>query len=1014
MKNFILRHSFLSASIIIGLGISTQTHAGVTGIFDGFNNMFSGMALEANGIASGHELWVVNDERSAVDENYGLFISDNGGINLGDNGNREDKIHYNNIFAFASNNSDTASVILGSGSSTASPYFNADSVGVYSNQNGIQVNNGNLTLKNSHISALETAIVIDNSAGGQSKVDLSDITIKYTPEDFDYILTEYTYDTTPVGGTEGRIGLDIIGNSSADKTKQTTVTGKNITIDSRYLALVIGKGAQGNFNNLNITTTKTSQPTIEASGENTTLTISNSTINSSSTGVEAIGTGDSAKQSAKVVLNHSVINRNSSRFGLLARKGGIIEANDVDINLKGGPNGSTGFSFAAVAVRNEGSLAELNNVRINDTSDNSPSGMVGIYADSGAKVNADNVRFTSNSARGEGIRLYEAGTVVNLKNSLFDVTGNNASAVGMLSGTLNIDNSLIKAKDYIISIGNVENAPANNINIKNSILETDNMLLRGGPNVEVNFTADNSQLSGRIQSQGGFPGSGHSSVTLSNNTTWSFGALSTINELNLDNSLVRMLKPVNDTFNRLEVDTLASNNGVIELWTVFAGDDSKSDQILVNESATGQTGLRFRKAGGEGALTKNGILIVDAADNSSFGGPKATTTTDAFHIDGGSDGYRQGYGTIVSGAYEYKLTRGADISKNESNWYLTSLKKKDEVTPPVIPPITPPQVIRPPEISMYFANAQVTRDMQRHKWQDRAGSRINADDTDGSPAGWARIVADTSSFKDEFGDKRKTNTQVLHLGSDVYRHNFSNNSRITLGAMALIGKASNKITVSSRDAKGNIATRNGNGDVTSYNIGTYATWQQAPQSAAGAYVDTWLLQGWSRNEVSGSGQDKDKYNSGNLSLSVEAGYNQPIYEAENVRWTVQPQAQIIWSKSSTSDYTRKANKDKVVWDDESQFTTRIGARLAGDIKAESGVILSPFTELNYLRYPDSQTIQFGADRAKDKMPKSAVGMSLGLQANMSNNILIRAEIQGEKGNMDYSNFGGQLGITYKW
>lgn len=1010
MKNFILKRSFLSASVIIGLGISTQAHSGITGPFGPFNEVFSGIPIEVSNTTSGTELWIVNDERAAVDENYALFITDNGGIDLGDNGNREEKVQYNNIFAFASNNSDTASIILGSGSSTASPYFNADSVGVYSNQNGIQVNNGNLTLKNSHISALETAIVIDNSAGGQSKVDLSDITIKYTPEDFDHIFKEYLYTTTPVGGTEGRIGLDIIGNSSADKTKQTTVTGKNITIDSRYLALVIGKGAQGDFNNLNITTTKTDQPTIEASGENTILKISNSTINSSSTGVEAIGTGDSAKQSAKVVLNHSVINRNSSRFGLLARKGGIIEANDVDINLKGGPGGSAGFSFAAVAVRDEGTLAELNNVRINDSLDNSPSGMIGIYADSGAKVNADNVKLTSNSAGGEGIRLHQEKTVVNLKNSQFDITGNKASAVGMLSGTLNVENSLIKATDYIISIGNVEDLPANNINIKNSTLATDNMLLRGGPNVEVNFTADNSQLSGRIQSQGGFPGSGHSSITLANNTTWSFGALSTMNELHLDNSLVRMLKPVNDAFNRLEVDTLTSKNGVIELWTVFAGDDSKSDQVLVNESATGQTGLRFRKAGGEGALTKNGILIVDAADNSGFGGPKATTTTDAFHIDGGSDGYRQGYGTIVSGAYEYTLTRGADISKNESNWYLTSLKKKDEI----VPPILPPKVIRPPEISMYFANAQAARDMQRHKWQDRAGSRINADDTDGSPVAWARIVADTSSFKDEFGDKRKTNTQVLHLGSDVYRHNFSNNSRITLGAMALIGKASSKITVSSQDAKGNVSTRNGNGDVNSYNIGTYATWQQDPQSAAGAYVDTWLLQGWSRNEVSGSGQDKDKYNSGNLSLSVEAGYSQPIYEAENIRWTVQPQAQIIWSKSSTSDYTRKANKDKVVWDDESQFTTRIGARLAGDIKAESGVIFRPFTELNYLRYPDSQTIQFGADRAKDKMPKSAVGMSLGLQANMNDNILIRAEVQGEKGNMDYSNLGGQLGITYKW
>lgn len=78
--------------------------------------MFRGMTFEANGIASGYELWVVNDERSIVDEHYGLFISDNGGINLDDNGNREDKIHYNNIFAFVSNNSDTASLILGSDS----------------------------------------------------------------------------------------------------------------------------------------------------------------------------------------------------------------------------------------------------------------------------------------------------------------------------------------------------------------------------------------------------------------------------------------------------------------------------------------------------------------------------------------------------------------------------------------------------------------------------------------------------------------------------------------------------------------------------------------------------------------------------------------------------------------------------------------------------------------------------------------------------------------------------------
>ncbi|MFT0213687.1 autotransporter outer membrane beta-barrel domain-containing protein [Pseudomonas sp. F1_0610] len=530
-----------------------------------------------------------------------------------------------------------------------------------------------------------------------------------------------------------------------------------------------------------------------------------------------------------------------------------------------------------------------------------------------------------------------------------------------------------------------------NVNLNNSkVISGDYLIKTVDKAGEINLVSNNSRLEGKVSK---FTGSGSvlgkTNITMTD-SEWVTDSGSNLDKLTLDNSNIKFKTA--QPGNILEINQLSSTNSFIELNTVFGDDSSLTDKIIINGSAKGQTGLKFVNAGGAGASTKNGILVVDAINN-------ATTDADAFYLHQGSTGYRAATGSkeasIAVGAYDYFLIRGADQSKNESNWYLSSVKNPD-----IIPPVDPDDEIEyRPEVGGYLANLQLATRLQRHKWQDRRGQTLNQD---ADSIAWIRVQADKSSFNDQFGSKRRTTSELIHFGTDVWRHAMSDGSRLDIGVMGLLGKGETKTHNSHTKAKSSLD---------SYNFGAYLTWQQTPNQHTGGYLDSWLMYGTVDNKVKGDGLASESYKTKAYSASLEGGYTVALNQHQT--WYLQPQAQLIWSGYNAGHHTENSNT-QVKWKSDNQLTTRLGTRLLADFETGSGVKMQPFVEANYWNYSNNSKMIFDKDKVKDKAPTNAVELSLGLQASTQNNIDIWTRLSVEKGNHQYRHINGQLGVTYHW
>lgn len=110
------------------------------------------------------------------------------------------------------------------------------------------------------------------------------------------------------------------------------------------------------------------------------------------------------------------------------------------------------------------------------------------------------------------------------------------------------------------------------------------------------------------------------------------------------------------TANRLLIDGDYGGSGRIYMDMVAGGDDSLSDRLIINRGhASGSTELVFRRLGGSGAPTEDGILVVETRDG-------GTTSNGAFYMSS----------AVSAGPFEYFLFRGSDDPEESDNWYLRS------------------------------------------------------------------------------------------------------------------------------------------------------------------------------------------------------------------------------------------------------------------------------------------------------------------------------------------------------
>jgi T5SS/PEP-CTERM-associated repeat protein/autotransporter-associated beta strand protein len=121
------------------------------------------------------------------------------------------------------------------------------------------------------------------------------------------------------------------------------------------------------------------------------------------------------------------------------------------------------------------------------------------------------------------------------------------------------------------------------------------------------------------------------------------------------------------------------NNGLLEMETQLGGDASPTDRLVVTGNTAGATRVRVINVGGAGALTNEGIRIIDVGGLSNGN----------FILQG--DYVFQGMAAVIAGAYSYVLQRNGISTPTDGDWYLRSRLPVTPAPPTPSPPGAPPQ-----------------------------------------------------------------------------------------------------------------------------------------------------------------------------------------------------------------------------------------------------------------------------------------------------------------------------------
>lgn len=538
------------------------------------------------------------------------------------------------------------------------------------------------------------------------------------------------------------------------------------------------------------------------------------------------------------------------------------------------------------------------------------------------------------------------------------------------------------------------------------------------------------------------------SVKLDASSVWNVRGDSAVKALT-NAGVVRFVSPgAQSGFKTLTVSDYIGG-GTLVMNTQLGDDTSLTDRLVVDGGAvTGTTGLHVLNAGGAGALTTQGIRLVQATNG-------ATISGNAFYLDANSTGYRPSTISLGLNGYDYFLVQGG-TGGVASDWYLTSTTLPEEggatdpggqtppgsgiETPPGSGTETPPGsgIETPPgsgagtpgsvpgklqnvspENGAHIGNQVAATRMFVHRLADRTVAQTSAGQSAPGSASrqvWARTEgARHTGMKLQEGQVSiDTDTAMLQMGADLVSTRLGQQGVLKAGVMAGAGEARTNATSQLIHPGTGMALRaDARGKVTGYSVGIYATAYADDATRLGAYADSWLQFGRYSNEIS-SELGSARYRSNAWTASVEAGYAFKPFAADSAlgAMVVVPQAQLAYTRYDAQDAVLPSMTLKN--SPASSVTSRVGVRAYpfGNDAATSPV--RPYVEANWLHNSGSAKANVGASTFQATPMRDAAELRIGVAGNVRESWQVSGELFGQAGNGGQRGYGGMLNVGYRW
>lgn len=363
------------------------------------------------------------------------------------------------------------------------------------------------------------------------------------------------------------------------------------------------------------------------------------------------------------------------------------------------------------------------------------------------------------------------------------------------------------------------------------------------------------------------------------------------------------------TFGTLTVNgNYSSEGGKLILHEALADDNTKGDRLVVAGNTSGATEVTVVNRGGLGAQTVNGVKVIEVGGQSDG----------QFNLNGDYVNYR-GAQAVVAGAYAYTLEKGG-VSNPDGNWYLRSQMKGYKPEP--VPEYQA-------GVPVYGSAASAIGLLNRGGFAS-FGSRMKSGitgGTSGADSDQDSSKNDDALFRSKFFWGQVTGGYSFYTpnGNATNSTYASHDWRLQTGldgqlmenaSGSLFGTVWLDYTRSQIDVWSNVGK--GQAKVNGYGFGGALTWY----GENGFYLDGQGKVSWYKSDMESdrlSENAASDVKSFGYALSLEAGQAFAL----NDRWTLTPQAQLIWSSVGTDEY-RDVFSASVVTPDNQTLTGRFG------------------------------------------------------------------------------------------
>ncbi|WP_214473768.1 autotransporter outer membrane beta-barrel domain-containing protein [Mesorhizobium sp. dw_380] len=486
-----------------------------------------------------------------------------------------------------------------------------------------------------------------------------------------------------------------------------------------------------------------------------------------------------------------------------------------------------------------------------------------------------------------GTNSYTGGTAINGGTLQVSADANLGDAAGGLAfdgGTLRTTDSFSTSRGMnVMSSGTVSTAAATTLTL-NGALTGAGAFTKSGEGTLV-LTAGGSAFAGPTSVQQGTLAAGATN-TLGAASAYTVASGATLDLRGFNQTVASLGNAGSVRLGTAPGTTLTVNGdytgsgGTIFLNAALAGDASTTDKVAIHGSTSSTGLLAVTNVGGAGALTVEGVKIVDV-DGSSAG---------TFTLKG--DYVFQGDQAVVGGAYAYRLYKDGVSTPADGDWYLRSALTN---------PTGPQRPLYSPAVPIYEAYPGVLQSLNElGTLQQRLGNRSwvgaaqGADEIGSVPAQnaiWARIEgAHTRQSPETATTLSDYDVTTWKLESGLDGLLYEDAAGILLGGVSFhYGTASSDI--SSIYGVGSI-------DATGYGFGGTLTWY----GDNGFYSDAQAEATWYDSDLKSAtlGRELAKGNNGfGYALSLEAGQKFALQS----KWTLTPQAQLSYSSVRFDSFT---------------------------------------------------------------------------------------------------------------